>query len=83
MDELSEIDLAFCVDLTSSMSPFIAAARQQMVVILAGLRASARADLRVAVGGYGDHGADLDPVEVYPYMSADPDVQKRGLIPRD
>ena len=78
MDELSQIDLAFCVDLTRSMEPFIAAARRQMVLILGGLRSSARADLRVAVVGYRDHDPDPSyvPVEVYPFTADDAEVDR-------
>ncbi len=69
MDELSQVDLAFCIDLTSSMSPFIAAAQQHVVRILEGLRVTARADLRVALVGYRDHehAQDSSPVEVYDF----------------
>ncbi len=69
MDELSQVDLAFCIDLTNSMSPFIAAAQQHVVRILEGLRVTARADLRVALVGYRDHkhAQDSSPVEVYDF----------------
>lgn len=69
MDELSQVDLAFCIDLTSSMAPFIAAAQQHVVRILEGLRVTARADLRVALVGYRDHqhAQDSSPVEVYDF----------------
>jgi hypothetical protein len=78
MDELSQIDLAFCVDLTSSMAPFIQAARQQMVLILGGLRGSARADLRVAVVGYRDHDPDPAhrPTEMHPFTAEDAKIQR-------
>jgi hypothetical protein len=52
-DVLSHLDLVFCVDLTGSMTPFIAAARSQMVRVLEGIR---DADLRVAIVGYRDFG---------------------------
>lgn len=78
MDELSQVDLAFVVDLTRSMEPFIAAARQQMVLILGGLRGSARADLRVAIVGYRDHDPDprYRPVEVHPFTADDDQVHR-------
>lgn len=78
MDELSQVDLAFVVDLTRSMEPFIAAARQQMVLILGGLRGSARADLRVASVGYRDHDPDprYRPVEVHPFTADDAEVHR-------
>ena len=69
MDELSQVDLAFCIDLTNSTSPFIAAAQQHVVRILEGLRVTARADLRVALVGYRDHqhAQDSSPVEVHDF----------------
>lgn len=69
MDELSQVDLAFCVDLTNSMAPFIAAAQQHVVRILEGLRATARADLRVAIVGYRDHDhvQDSSPTEAHDF----------------
>jgi hypothetical protein len=78
MDELSQVDLAFVVDLTRSMEPFIAAARQQMVLILGGLRGSARADLRVAIVGYRDHDPDPGylPVEVHRFTADDAEVHR-------
>src|SRR5262245_41945071 len=66
MDELSRLDLAFCVDLTNSMSPFIQAARAQMVRILDVLRTAPDTDLRVAVVGYRDYGT-CEVVETYPF----------------
>jgi len=58
MDALSRLDLVFCVDITASMTPFIDAARTQMLRILEELRASIDAEgLRVAVVAYRDHGA--------------------------
>lgn len=69
MDELSQVDLAFCVDLTNSMAPFLRAAQQHVVRILEGLRATARADLRVAIVGYRDHAHEQDgsPTEAHDF----------------
>jgi hypothetical protein len=76
MDELSQVDLAFCVDLTSSMTPFIEAARAHMRDILNGLTAGAQADLRVALVGYRDHGTRTKLVEVYPFQPGADEVRK-------
>ena len=65
-DLLSRIDLVFCVDLTSSMTPFIEAARGHMFRILEGVRATPDVDLRVAIVGYRDHGS-LAVTEVHPF----------------
>lgn len=66
-DLLSRIDLVFCVDLTSSMTPFIEAARGQMLRILDGVRGTPDVDLRVAIVGYRDHGTVVDVTEVHPF----------------
>lgn len=72
MDQLSQIDLAFCIDLTRSMQPFIDAARRHIVTILAGLRSDERADLRVGLVGYRDHQDDNDrPIEVHAFTDDD------------
>lgn len=52
---LSRLDLAFCVDLTGSMTPFIAAARERLAAILTALGRDAELDLRVAFVGYRDY----------------------------
>lgn len=52
---LSKLDLVFCVDLTSSMSGFIAAAKRQMSAVLDALAAELGDGLRVAIVGYRDH----------------------------
>jgi von Willebrand factor type A domain len=69
MDELSQVDLVFCIDLTNSMTPFLTAAQTHVVRILEGLRVTARADLRVALVGYRDHAdvQDSSPTEVHPF----------------
>jgi hypothetical protein len=58
MDALSRLDLVFCVDITSSMTPFIDAARAQMLRILEELRGALGEGLRVAVVAYRDHGSE-------------------------
>ncbi|MBX3233305.1 MAG: VWA domain-containing protein [Labilithrix sp.] len=68
-DVISQLDLVFCVDLTSSMTPFIEAARAQMVRILDALRATEGVDVRVAVVGYRDHGTVVKLVEVHPFAA--------------
>lgn len=77
MDSLSRLDLVFCVDLTSSMAPFIQAAREQMTSILDALRAALGDGLRVAVVGYRDH-CDRNTCEAYSFMS-DPGAVKSTL----
>lgn len=77
MDALSRLDLVFCVDLTSSMAPFIQAAREQMTSILDGLRASLGDGLRVAVVGYRDH-CDKNTCEAYSFIG-DPREVKATL----
>lgn len=69
MEELSQLDLVFVVDLTGSMSGFLRAAQQQMVSILDSLKSLEKADLRVAISGYRDHSPHLDTTEVYPFTA--------------
>jgi hypothetical protein len=80
VDELSQIDLAFCVDLTSSMTPFLEAARAHMLNIFAGLTEGTAADLRVALVSYQDYSKRGQPVAVYPF-AADRTVT-RGVLSR-
>jgi len=56
-DPLSHLDLAFIVDTTGSMGPFINAAREHMVAMLRRLTAGSQApiDLQAAVVEYRDH----------------------------
>lgn len=77
MDTLSRLDLVFCVDLTSSMAPFIQAAREHMTSILDALRASLGDGLRVAIVGYRDH-CDKNTCETYSFIS-DPRAVKSTL----
>ncbi len=63
---LSKLDLVFCVDLTSSMSGFIAAAKQQMTSVLRELATKLHGGLRVAIVGYRDHCDGDKLLEVYP-----------------
>jgi hypothetical protein len=55
--ELNQVDLAFVVDTTGSMSPFIHAARRHMVATLKALAGDAliEIDLQVGVVEYRDH----------------------------
>ena len=67
---LSQLDLCFVVDCTSSMTPFIQAAQRQAETILTTLAAQASADMRFAVVGYRDRGHE--PVcDVVPFARAD------------
>lgn len=63
---LSKLDLVFCVDLTASMSGFIAAAKRQMAQILDAFAAQLHGGLRVAIVGYRDHCDGDKLLEVYP-----------------
>jgi hypothetical protein len=69
MEELSQLELAFCVDLTASMTPFLRAAQTHMVDIITALSNQAMADMRVAIVGYRDYGSRFELVEVYPFTS--------------
>ncbi|MCY1018486.1 vWA domain-containing protein [Pyxidicoccus sp. MSG2] len=66
MDKLSRLDLVFCVDLTSSMTSFIAQARAHVRRILDALKAIPDLDLCVALSGYRDHGFPA-VLEVHPF----------------
>lgn len=80
MEQLSYLDMMFCVDLTSSMTPFIQAARQHMVNILRALAATNQADLRFGISGYRDYSEEGPPCEVYPLSS---DLEKtQGILNR-
>lgn len=63
---LSKLDLVFCVDLTSSMSGFIAAAKQHMTKLLEAFAPQLHGGLRVAIVGYRDHCDGDKLLEVYP-----------------
>src|SRR5262245_14378897 len=66
MSVLSRLDLVFCVDLTSSMSGFIASAKRQMADVLDAFAAELHGGLRVAIVGYRDHCDGDKLLEVYP-----------------
>jgi hypothetical protein len=78
MDELSQIDLAFCVDLTTSMTGFLQAARTHMLDILRGLTENTPADLRVGLVGYRDYGTRTKLVQTHPF-EGDPAKTRRVL----
>lgn len=65
-DALSRLDLAFCVDLTGSMSGFIAGAKQHMARVLEALQVALGAGLNVAIVGYRDHSDGPKLLEVHP-----------------
>jgi hypothetical protein len=81
MDALSRLDLVFCVDITSSMSPFIDAARVQMLRILDELSAAIGDGLRVAVVAYRDHGSE-PLLETSPFGTSTKDTETflKGLV---
>ena len=66
MDELSHLDLVFCVDLTGSMEPFLLAAQRHMVAILSSLASTNQADLRVGVCGYRDYSEVETTTQCFP-----------------
>jgi len=81
MDALSRLDLVFCVDITASMTPFIDAARAQMLRILDELRASIGDGLRVAVVAYRDHGApQLLETAKFSASGKDTEAFLKGLV---
>ena len=57
MNELNQVDLAFVVDTTGSMGPFIQTAQRQMIALLQGLTTNAVTpiDLRLGIVEYRDH----------------------------
>jgi hypothetical protein len=55
MQEINHVDLAFIVDTTGSMGPFIDAAQRQMVSMIDALARSADVSMRLAVVQYRDH----------------------------
>ncbi len=83
MDALSRLDLVFCVDITSSMTPFIDAARAQMLRILSELRDAIGDGLRVAVVAYRDHGSE-PLLETSPFGTSATDTETflKGLLVR-
>lgn len=62
---LSKLDLVFCIDLTSSMSGFIATAKAHMLAVLEEFARELHGGLRVAIVGYRDHCDGDKLVEVY------------------
>jgi hypothetical protein len=55
MSEINQVDIAFIVDTTGSMGPFIAAAQRQMVSMIDGLAAAANVSMRLGIVQYRDH----------------------------
>jgi len=76
LDALSQLDLAFCVDLTTSMTPFLTAARERMREILVALRDAAGANLHVGLVGYRDYGTKVELLEVHPFTADTEQMQK-------
>ena len=69
MEELSQLDLMFCVDLTGSMQTFLRAAQSHMVAILTSLASSNGADLRFGVCGYRDYSEHETTTQCFPLNS--------------
>jgi hypothetical protein len=75
-NELSQLDLVFCVDLTRSMQPFIHQAQQHMSGMLKALSGSAQANLCTALVGYRDYdNTTTPPVIIHPFSSSASDTQ--------
>jgi hypothetical protein len=75
--DLSQLDLAFCVDLTSSMKPFIQQARLHMSGMLKALSSSAQANLCTAIVGYRDYDAtSAPPILLHPFSPSVADAQR-------
>jgi hypothetical protein len=75
--DLSQLDLVFCVDLTSSMKPFIQQARLHMSGMLKALSSSAQANLCTAIVGYRDYDAtSTPPVLCHPFSPSVADTQR-------
>ncbi len=66
MEELSHLDLMFCVDLTGSMQPFLRQAQSHMVSILGSLSSVSQASLRVGVCGYRDFSEHEPTTQAFP-----------------
>ncbi len=62
---LSKLDLVFCIDLTSSMSGFITAAKRHMTQLLEEVASGLHGGLRVGIVGYRDHCDGDKLLEVY------------------
>jgi hypothetical protein len=54
-DSLNRLDMAFVVDTTGSMGPFLDAARRQMLEMIRSATAAADVDLRLGLVEYRDH----------------------------
>lgn len=55
MDEINQVDLAFCVDTTGSMGSFILAAQKQLIETIKALSSAAGINLQVGLVEYRDH----------------------------
>jgi hypothetical protein len=76
MGVLSNIDLVFCVDLTSSMQGFIMSAKRSIRAVLEALAAKLEGGLRVAIVGYRDHCDGDKLLEIYPL---DADIARASM----
>jgi hypothetical protein len=76
MEALSQIDLAFCMDHTNSMTPFISTARSRIAAVLTALEEIVQADLHAAVVAYRDYGDGPPVVEVRPFQSSPAKVRR-------
>jgi hypothetical protein len=77
VDSLSQLDLAFCIDLTTSMQPFLSAAQSQMVAILQSLASLQGADLQVGYCGYRDYSEHAPITELCPLSGDLEEVQQK------
>lgn len=74
--DLNAVDLAFIIDTTGSMGPFIEAARQQLVDAMTKLSTAADIRLNVGMVEYEDY-CDKEVTRVHPFTSDLKSVQKK------
>ena len=55
MSEIDQVDLAFVVDTTGSMGPFLVAAQAQMIAMVEQLTSAAKVSMRLGLVQYRDH----------------------------
>jgi hypothetical protein len=67
MDQVSQMDLAFCVDVTTSMTSLLEAARARIFDILNALQKGVDAALRVGLVAYQDYGYTRRPIRVHAF----------------
>src|SRR6187399_3003946 len=78
--QINQLDLAFVVDTTGSMSSLIAAAQAHMVAMIAELARSAAVDVHLGVVEYRDHPPqDELTVRLYP-LSGDLQQAQASIV---